>query len=102
MKIKILTGLIALSLVPSFAGCQSTQESATSAQMTCSAQGLTPGTRRYEKCVAATYQSNRQQSQQAQNTAVAGAAAGIIGGAVLGAALDRGPYYRRCGRWGCY
>lgn len=59
-------------------------ESATSAQMTCSAQGLKAGTSRYDKCVSATYQSNRQQAQQAENNAAAGAALGVVGGAVLG------------------
>ncbi|MBP1849528.1 hypothetical protein [Rhizobium halophytocola] len=100
---KILAGLSCLVLLGGLTSCQSAQESATSAQMTCSAQGLKPGTSRYEKCVGATYQSNRQQSQQAENAAVAGAAVGVIGGAVLGASLDRHHhYYRRCGPWGCY
>lgn len=101
---KFLTGLACLALLSGLASCQTAQESATSAEMTCKAQGLKTGTKRYETCVSATYQSNRQQSQQAENNAVAGAALGVIGGAVLGASLDHHHprYYRRCGPWGCY
>lgn len=96
LKIAMAAFLFAIPL----AGCQTTQESAVSAQMTCDAQGLRPGTERYRRCVAATYDSNRAQSQDAANAATAAVAAGVIGGAVLGAAASR-PYYR-CGYWGCY
>jgi outer membrane lipoprotein SlyB len=109
-KSTIAISLLLLSTV--LAGCQTPQESANNAEMTCSAQGLRPGTARYQRCIGATYQANRQQSQQAENAAVAGVAAGVIGGVVLGAAIDdhhgyynRGGYYRgyrRCGHWGCY
>lgn len=87
------------------AGCQTTQESAASAQMTCDAQGMRPGTERYRRCVAATYQTNRQQSQDAANATTAAVAAGVIGGAVLGAAAAGPGYgygYRRCGYYGCW
>lgn len=100
---KFNMGILSLVIVAGLSSCQTAQESATSAQMTCSAQGLKAGTSRYDKCVSATYQSNRQQAQQAENNAAAGAALGVVGGAVLGAALDNHHhYYRRCGPWGCY
>jgi uncharacterized protein YcfJ len=99
---KITVGVMSLVIVAGLSGCQTAQESATSAEMTCKAQGLKAGTKRYSKCVGATYQSNRQQSQQAENNAVAGAAIGVVGGAVLGAALNNHHHYYRCGPWGCY
>ncbi|RWX76791.1 hypothetical protein EPK99_14030 [Neorhizobium lilium] len=100
---KAIVGTMSLIMVAGLASCQTPQESATSAQMTCNAQGLRAGTRQYDRCVGATYQSNRVQAQQAENNAVAGAALGVVGGAVLGASLNDHPhYYRRCGRWGCY
>ncbi|NTF11062.1 hypothetical protein G6L37_34215 [Agrobacterium rubi] len=96
-------GVCSLVMVVGLSGCQTAQESASSAQMTCKSQGLKAGTKRYDRCVSATYQSNRQQAQQAENTAVAGAAIGLVGGAVLGASLnDHHHYYRRCGPWSCY
>lgn len=100
---RITVGAMALVIIVGLSGCQTAQESAASAEMTCKAQGLKVGSKRYDKCVGATYQSNRQQAQQAENNAVAGAAIGVVGGAVLGAALnDHHHYYRRCGPWGCY
>ena len=62
---------------------------------------LRPGSERYRRCVAATYQTNRAQSQDAANAATAAVAAGVIGGAVLGAAASR-PYGYRCGYYGCW
>ncbi|SER45318.1 hypothetical protein SAMN05216548_11929 [Faunimonas pinastri] len=108
MKTKVLSGVASLMLLFGLAACQTAQESSTNAQMTCSAQGLKAGTSRYQKCVAATYQSNRQQAQQAQNNVAAGAAVGVLGGVVLGTALDNHDhyhhrrYYRGCGYYGCY
>lgn len=65
-----------------------------SAENTCANQGLTPGTSRFRRCVDATYQSNREQSQQAANATAVGVGAAIVGGALLGAALDdNGGYY---------
>ena len=102
----IAIGLFAISTILS--SCQTPEESATNAEMTCSAQGLRPGTERYRRCVGVTYSANRQQSQQAENAAVAGVAAGVIGGVLVGAAIDNHhgyyghPYYRHCGRWRCY
>jgi len=102
MKLRFLVAVAAMTLAaPLLAGCQSTQESAASAQMTCDAQGLRPGTERYRRCVAATYQTNRQQSAEAGNAVAVGAAAGLIGGAIIGA--NSRPYgYYRCRGWGCY
>ncbi len=100
---KVIVGALSLVMVAGLSACQTPQESATSAEMTCNAQGLKAGTRQYQRCVGATYQSNRQQAQQAENNAVAGAALGVVGGAVLGASLNNHHhYYRRCGPWGCY
>jgi len=106
MKLPINIAVIALLLSVPLAGCQTTQESAVSAEITCDSQGLKPGTQRYRRCVGATYQANRQQSQDAANATAAVLAAGVIGGAVIGAASS-GPYYgrgyyRRCNPWGCY
>lgn len=100
---RFTVGVCSVVMVLGLSGCQTAQESASSAQMTCKAQGLKAGTKRYDRCVGATYQSNRQQAQQAENTAVAGAAIGLVGGAVLGASLNNhNHYYRRCGPWSCY
>lgn len=98
----VAVGVCSLVMIVSLSGCQTAQESASRAQMTCKAQGLKAGTKRYDRCVNATYQSNRQQTQKAENTAVAGAAIGLVGGAVLGATLNDHRYYRRCGPWSCY
>ncbi|ACM26131.1 hypothetical protein MOV66_14675 [Agrobacterium sp. SHOUNA12C] len=97
-------GLFAISTI--LTSCQTPEQSATSAEMTCQSQGLRPGTQRYSRCVGATYQANRSQAQQAENQAAAGIAAGVIGGVLVGAAVSdnhhRGyygrPYYRRCYR----
>ncbi|MBB4007150.1 hypothetical protein [Allorhizobium taibaishanense] len=99
----LIHGLAGLVLLSGLASCQTPQESAQNAEMTCSAQGFKPGTARYRRCVGATYNSNRQQAKQAESNVAAGAAIGVLGGAVLGASLDRHPhYYHRCGPWGCY
>lgn len=94
------SGLFAVATILS--SCQTPQESANNAEMTCQAQGLRPGTQRYSRCVGTTYQANRSQAQQAENQAAAGVAAGIIGGALVGAAVSdnhyHGRYYRRCYR----
>ncbi|MUO79319.1 hypothetical protein GOZ78_17155 [Agrobacterium vitis] len=100
---RVLHGLFSLMILSGLVSCQTPQESASNAEMTCSAQGLKPGTTRYQKCVGATYQSNRMQAKQAESNVAAGAAIGVLGGAVLGASLDnRHHYYRRCGPLGCY
>ncbi len=104
LRFVVMFGAIALAMP--LVGCQTTQQSAENAQMTCDAQGLNPGTERYRRCVSTTYANNRQQSAEASNAAAAGVAAGLIGGAVVGAAIaddhrySRRGYYR-CG-WGCY
>ncbi len=65
-----------------------------SAEDTCRNQGLHPGTQSYRRCVDATYDANRRQSQQAANDTAVGVGAAVIGGALLGAALDDdGGYY---------
>ncbi len=97
----ITSSLFAIATILS--GCQTPEQSASNAEMTCQAQGLRPGTERYSRCVGTTYQANRNQAQQAENQAAAGAAVGIIGGALVGAAIadDHHYYgrpYRRCYR----
>lgn len=87
------------------AGCQSAQESAVTAEMTCRQTGLRPGTATYDRCVAAAYDQSRRQSDQAATAVAVGAAAGVVGGAILGA--NTGPRYgyygyRRCNAWGCW
>ncbi|WP_349957885.1 hypothetical protein [Rhizobium sp. ZPR3] len=104
IRATMAASLVAISTILS--SCQTPQESAMNAEMTCQSQGFRPGTQRYNRCVGATYQSNRVQAQQAENQAAAVAAAGIIGGVLVGAAVSdnhhRGyygrPYYRRCYR----
>ncbi len=105
IRATMAASLVAISTILS--SCQTPQESAMNAEMTCQSQGFRPGTQRYSRCVGATYQSNRAQAQQAENQAAAMAAAGIIGGVLVGAAVSdnhhhRGyygrPYYRRCYR----
>ncbi|WP_112607225.1 hypothetical protein ACK83U_04680 [Rhizobium sp. WW22] len=105
IRATMAASLVAISTILS--SCQTPQESAMNAEMTCQSQGFRPGTQRYNRCVGTTYQSNRAQAQQAENQAAALAAAGIIGGVLVGAAVSdnhhhRGyygrPYYRRCYR----
>ncbi|WP_037153502.1 hypothetical protein [Rhizobium freirei] len=106
IRATMAASLVAISTILS--SCQTPQESAMNAEMTCQSQGYRPGSQRYARCVGATYQANRVQAQQAENQAAALAAAGIIGGVLIGAAAsdnrhhhrryyDR-PYYHRCYR----
>ncbi|KAA1177805.1 hypothetical protein FP026_21610 [Rhizobium tropici] len=106
MRIRATVAASLVAITTILSSCQTPQESAMSAEMTCQSQGLRPGTQRYNRCVGATYQANRVQAQQAENQAAGLAAAGIIGGVLVGAAVSdhnhRGyygrPYYRRCYR----
>lgn len=79
------------------AGCQTPQQSAVSAAVTCDQAGLRPGSRRFERCQEAVYEQNRAQSDQAATTAAVVGAAALAGGAIAGAAAARpyyyGPYY---------
>ena len=64
--------------------------------------GLRPGTRSYDRCVNAAYNSNRRQADQAASQVAVGTAAALVGGAVLGAATAPRGYYYRCNAWGCW
>ena len=95
-----LIALCVLGLAVPLAGCQTPEQSAISAENTCSAQGLRG--RQYERCVRATYRANREQSQQAENAAAVGVAAGVVGGALIGGAIaDDHHYHHRHWRH-CY
>ena len=106
MRIRATVAASLVAVTTILSSCQTPQESAMNAEMTCQSQGFRPGSQRYNRCVGATYQANRVQAQQAENQAAALAAAGIIGGVLVGAAASvphhRGyydrPYYRRCYR----
>lgn len=107
MRIRATVAASLIAVTTILSSCQTPQESAMNAEMTCQSQGFRPGTQRYNRCVGATYQANRAQAQQAENQAAGLAAAGIIGGVLVGAAVSnnhhhRGyydrPYYRRCYR----
>ena len=106
MRIRATVAASLVAVATILSSCQTPQESATNAEMTCQSQGLRPGSQRYNRCVGATYQANRVQAQQAQNQAAGLAAAGIIGGVLVGAAVSDHhhggyfgrPYYRRCYR----
>jgi len=106
MRIRAIVAASLVAVTTILSSCQTPQESAMNAEMTCQSQGFRPGSQRYNRCVGATYQANRVQAQQAENQAAALAAAGIIGGVLVGAAASdhhhRGyydrPYYRRCYR----
>lgn len=96
MRLAIIIGAATLAL----AGCQTAEQSMSSAQSVCSESGLRPGTATYQRCVNASYRNNVAQSNAAANQAAVGAAAGVIGGAVIGAAAARPHYY--CRGWGCW
>ncbi|MBA8879715.1 hypothetical protein FHW16_003434 [Phyllobacterium myrsinacearum] len=101
MRNIVFISCIALML----AGCQTAQESAVEAKNTCDSAGLKPGSKAHRRCVSASYEQNRRQSNEAGNAAALGAAVGVLGGVALGAAVERNHYpgyYRRCGPWGCY
>ena len=106
MRIRATVAASLVAVTTILSSCQTPQESAMNAEMTCQSQGFRPGSQRYNRCFGATYQANRVQAQQAENQAAALAAAGIIGGVLVGAAASdhhhRGyydrPYYRRCYR----
>jgi hypothetical protein len=104
MRFNVMAAVGILALMVPLAGCQTPEESATNAEMTCRSQGLRPGSARFERCVGATYAGNRRQSQQAENAAVAGVAAGVIGGALVGAAVSNHhhSHYRRCYGYRCW
>lgn len=83
---KVLRGFLITALAADgLAGCQSAQESAANAAMTCEAAGLRPGTRRFERCEGVNYAQNRAQASQAEAAVATAAAAGVIGGALVGA-----------------
>jgi hypothetical protein len=100
--------LAAAALAAIVSGCQTTQESAVNADMTCREAGLRPGSAAFNRCTAAAYNSNRRQADQATNAVVAGAAVGVLGGALVGAAASRPSYgyrgygYGRCNAYGCW
>ncbi len=98
MRLAIAIGAAALALT--VAGCQTAEQSMSSAESVCLETGLKPGTATYQRCVNAGYRNNVAQSNAAANQAAAGAAVGVIGGAVLGAAAARPSYY--CGWGGCW
>ncbi len=103
MRFVLLAGVAAVLL----AGCQSADESMYNAESVCRQSGLKPGTSRYQRCVDASYQNNRRQSEQATNAAVIAGVAGLAGGAIAASNNNsyyygggRG-YYYRCRGWGC-
>ncbi|KZE29233.1 hypothetical protein IMF23_10955 [Chelatococcus daeguensis] len=98
MRVLFVAGALALTL----AACQTAQESAVDAEFTCREAGLRPGTRSYDRCVNAAYNSNRRQADQAASQVAVGTAAALVGGAVLGAATAPRGYYYRCNAWGCW
>lgn len=91
-KRTICAVMIAVLGGASLTGCQSTEQSAYNAAVTCNAAGLRPGTRAFSRCSNVAYAQNRAQSDQATAAAATGLAVGVLGGAVAGAALSR-PYY---------
>lgn len=100
---QMITAVTVVALAgASLAGCQSTQESAYNAAVTCNAAGLRPGSRAFSRCSNVAYAQNRAQSDQATAAAAAGLAVGVLGGALAGAAISRpyGGYYG--GYWGGY
>lgn len=96
MRFALLASVLAVVL----AGCQSPEQSMDNAETVCLRSGLKPGTKQYNRCIQASYENNRRNSEQATNAAVIGAAAGVIGGAAI-AASSR-PHYYRCNGWGCW
>lgn len=101
MRYVLLAGVFSMLL----AGCQSPEESMYNAERVCRDSGLKAGTKAYQRCVDASYDNNRRQSEQATNAAVIAGAAGVVGGAVI-ANNSRSryygrPYYYRCRGWGC-
>ena len=105
MRLMFVAGAIALAL----AGCQSTSESYANAEQVCLKSGLKQGTAKYNKCIQASYDNNRRNSDAATSAAVAGAAAGVIDGTILGVAASNNSRYGygygygyRCNRWGCW
>jgi len=103
MRILAAVGAVTLLL----AGCQSADESMYNAERVCRESGLKVGTKAYQRCVDASYDNNRRQSEQATNAAVLGTVAGVVGGAAIASANNRRgyyygrPYYYRCRGWGC-
>lgn len=91
MRKIILTAVAVTS--GALAGCQSVQESAMNAAMTCQAAGLRPGTRRFDRCQSVNYMQNRAQSNQTEAAVATAAAAGVLGGALVGVAASRPVYY---------
>lgn len=64
---KVLRGfLISVLAAGGLAGCQTPQQSAANAAITCEAAGLRPGTGRFERCEGVNYAQNRAQASQAE------------------------------------
>jgi hypothetical protein len=95
MRLLLVAGVVATAL----AGCQTVEESAMSASMTCQEAGLRPGSKAYGRCTNATFRENRRQADQAASAVAVGAAAGLVGGAIIGASAA--PRYY-CSGWGCW
>lgn len=92
MRKKIATLSLVVLGANLLAGCQTPEQSAVSAAVTCDQAGLRPGSRRFARCQDAVYQQNRAQSDQAATTAAVVGAAALAGGVIAGAAASR-PYY---------
>ncbi|BDV36360.1 hypothetical protein SS37A_38900 (plasmid) [Methylocystis iwaonis] len=91
---KVFLGFMVFAVAAGgLAGCQSAQQSAANAEMTCEAAGLRPGTRRFERCANVNYAQNRAQASQTEAAVATAAAAGVLGGALVGAAASRPVYY---------
>lgn len=90
---KLLSSIAILSIgAGALGGCQSVQQSAANAAMTCEAAGLRPGTRRFARCQDVNFAQNREQASQTEAAVATAAAAGLVGGALVGVAASR-PYY---------
>lgn len=92
MRKMVLIAIAVVTAAGGLAGCQSVQESASNAAMTCEAAGLRPGSRRFARCQSVNYMQNRAQSNQTEAAVATAAAAGVLGGALVGVAASR-PYY---------
>lgn len=99
MRLALLIGTIGL-VGFGLAGCQTAEQSMSSAQGVCLESGLKPGTQAYARCTNANYRNNVAQSNAAATQVAVGTAVGVIGGAAIGAAAGHHGYY--CRGWGCW
>ena len=76
MKTNVALTLAAALLI---SGCQSAEQSMTSAYVTCANSGIRPGSWEHDRCTQNVYADNRRKADDAAAAVAVGVAAGAVG-----------------------